>query len=240
MFSFYCKDSNRVADEFAQDLKKIYGEELVSVILYGSAVKGEFNKRFSNVNVAVILKDARINSLKRAYPAVNSRKYSLISPVFFTETYIHESLDVFPIEFLDIQENGKVVYGKDIFRELRVDTKNLRCQCEHEIKALLLNIKRDYFVCSSGKKLEKMMFKSFNSLVHILKNVIRIKKGNASGTKEGILNSVNSIFGIDAGCLKCIYDLQKSPKRLPHKNIDSIFSDYVSCVEHISKIVDKI
>ena len=58
----------------------------------------------------------------------------MINPVFFTEDYIIRSTDVFPIEFLDMKENHVTLYGKDLFEAIAVDTKNLRFQCEQEIK----------------------------------------------------------------------------------------------------------
>ena len=112
-------------DDFTQSLKNIYGQGLISVILYGSAASGEFADRQSNLNLLVVLDNAGLDNLSKVSRVINGRKFQLLRPLFFTEEYIRGSLDVFPIEFLDIKENFAVLYGKENLSDLPVDTINL-------------------------------------------------------------------------------------------------------------------
>ena len=46
------------AEEFARRLADAYGEELVAVLLYGSAARGDFREGVSDLNLLVLLRDA--------------------------------------------------------------------------------------------------------------------------------------------------------------------------------------
>ena len=120
--------------------RDIYRDELVSIILYGSAASGEFSARHSNVNIAVILRDTSLANLSRIAPLLNKYKFRPLKVIFFTEIYIKNSADVFPIEFLDIKENHKILYGSDLLAGLKIDIKNLRFQCEQELKSKILSV----------------------------------------------------------------------------------------------------
>jgi len=149
-------------DDFVKGLRSIYGEGLVSAILYGSAASGEYSSANSNVNLAVVLDDSGLANIARAARLVNKRKFRLVKPVFFTEKYIASSTDVFPLEFLDMKENNIVLYGKDLLKDVRVDEKNLRFQCEQELKSKLINIKTAYLDHRSAADRKKLLFNSLH------------------------------------------------------------------------------
>jgi predicted nucleotidyltransferase len=87
----------KITDSFIDQLKAAYGDGLISVIIYGSSASGEFSRRHSNINIAVILKDASLRNLTRSSRALGQYKFRLLDPVFFTEGYLKTSADVFPI-----------------------------------------------------------------------------------------------------------------------------------------------
>src|SRR5690242_18960633 len=78
------------------------GENLQSVILYGSAASGEFHPRFSNLNLLCILREIDFSLLASLAPTVAwgaGQKHP--SPLLFTQQELERSADVFAIEFLD-------------------------------------------------------------------------------------------------------------------------------------------
>src|SRR5580658_7168733 len=57
-------------NEFLGRLRQAAGENLESVILYGSAAGGEFHPEFSNVNLLCILRESSFATLTAMAPAV--------------------------------------------------------------------------------------------------------------------------------------------------------------------------
>jgi len=185
-----------VLDEFLCLLKKVYGNSLVSVMTYGSAARGNFISGISRIDVAVVLDDTSLASLSEIKGCLQKSVFAPVAPVFFTEDYIKKSLDVFPIEFLDMRDDHVVLYGKDVLKDIEIDLRNLRFQCEHELRSKLINIKRAYLSASGTGAKRELLFKFVTSLSHIMRNVMRMK-GRAHSASSAVLNDCAREFAID-------------------------------------------
>ena len=229
----------KTIEGFIKSLKGIYGDDLISVILYGSAASGEYAGKHSNINIAVILKDTSLDVLSKASRILNKRKFLIMNPVFFTEEYVKRSTDVFPIEFIDMKENHVVLYGKDVLNEINIDVKNLRFQCEQELKSKIINIKRQYLMTTSTFMLKNLLFKSLTSSVHILRNLVRLKGKTPSYAKEEVLKAVVKEFDVDAAPLLTILDAKNRNARISRQEVDRLFNFLVETLENVSDKVDR-
>ena len=219
---------------FIQSLKEIYQEDLLSVILYGSGASGEFVTNHSNLNILVILKSTELLFLKQASRIV--KRFKNLAPLFLTKEYIFSSCDTFPIEFLDMQENYVVFYGQDVLKEIHVDLKNLGFQCEQELKAKLLNLKQLYLSLNSQPaNLKKPLFKAFTSILHILRNVLRLKGIQPPYLKEDLLKELAAYFKIDIALWEKILAAKLKKIRITKTEIEELFS---VLVDNLEKIVD--
>lgn len=225
-------------EDFLQRLKEIYQEALVSIILYGSAASGEFVDKHSNLNVLAVLTNTDLENLNKASKVIN--KFRMINPLFLTEDYIVNSLDIFPIEFLDMKENYFVLYGKDVLKDIHIDTKNLRFQCEQELKAKLINLKQLYLRINKEKvALRNLLFKSFTSILHILRNVLRLKGKIPPYKKEDIIKELHQEFQIDRGIWDKILAAKNKQIKLSAKEIEFLFINFVKELGKIVDVVDK-
>lgn len=225
------QDIKRMLDDFVSSLKNNYGDNLISVTLYGSAASGEYSKKNSNINIAIILKDTSIKYLKEILRFINKQKFMVINPVFFTEEYVKNSADVFPIEFLDMKENHIVIYGKDFLEDVSIDLKNLRFQCEQELKSKIINIKRLYLRTTDTAILKKLLLKSITSAIHIFRNVLRLKGRVPPYSKEDVLNDVARELTINTAPLAKILDAKNRNLRLNREEIDNYFASLIEALE---------
>ena len=225
--------------EFLQELKNIYGEELISAALYGSAASGEFIEKHSNLNMLIVLRNASLENLKKSSNAVN--KYPMIRPLFLTEGYIAGSTDVFPIEFLDMRENYILLYGKDVLKDVAVDTRNLRFQCEQELKAKLINLKHLYLVNNKDNgALRNLLLKSFTSILHIMRNILRLKSKTPAYKKDTLLKELAADFNIDISCWQKILLAKNRQMKLKEKEIEQLFIGFINDLERVTEAVDKL
>lgn len=126
-------------EAFAADLTRAHGEHLVSVILYGSAARGERHATWSDHNVLVVLDRMDAGALTRA--AAHVRRWVKAGnhpPVTMTPAFLKSSADVFPLEWLDMREARRVLAGRDVLADLEVPAASLRAELERELRAALL------------------------------------------------------------------------------------------------------
>jgi len=97
-----------------QDYLKVFGSELVSLIVYGSAAAAaaSYVKGKSDINLLVVLTPAGINKLDAAFDTVKYwKKRKVATPLVMTKEFIETSLDSYPIEFLNMKNSHILVYG---------------------------------------------------------------------------------------------------------------------------------
>jgi uncharacterized membrane protein YgcG len=98
-------------DEFVSRMKQAAGQNLQSIVLYGSAATGEFQADFSNLNLLCILRETSFSKLSAISPVVEWwHRQKNPAPLIMTQEELEHSTDVFSIEFLDMQHHHRVSF----------------------------------------------------------------------------------------------------------------------------------
>lgn len=232
---------NKNIHEFTHALRELYHEDLISVSLYGSAASGEFVEAHSNVNLLIVLKDTDLSALEKAKPLVNKRSNRRIEPLFLSYGHLVSSSDYFPIEYLDMKENYVCIYGRDVLKELKIDLKNLRFQCEQELRSKLILLKQQYMKINNKDKtaLANLVFRSLTSVSHILRNFVRLKGKSPSYNKEDVLKQAAIELQVGSAVFLRILQAKADPAGLKADDFKNLLSDFVLELDKIIKIVDK-
>jgi hypothetical protein len=116
------EETQKLLQAYAKDVKSAFGDQLEGLLIYGSAVRGEFLPGRSNLNLLLVVTGYDAAILKR-YGPVHKRwgKEGVITPLFLTDQDIRTSSALFPLEFLEIQEHHRVLGGRDPFVGFHVD-----------------------------------------------------------------------------------------------------------------------
>ena len=134
--------ANSVLRKMVQSLTDGLGTRLHSIVLYGSAARGDFQKATSDFNLIVVLESLDPASLESlSAPLTRWRRQGQPAPRLFSRSIIAESADVFPIEFLDLQSSRVVLHGQDPFADLEIHSHHLRLQCERELRDKLMRLR---------------------------------------------------------------------------------------------------
>ena len=138
-----------------------------------------------------------------------------------------------------MQENYKVLYGKDVLKEIQVDLKNLRFQCEQELKSKLLNLKQLYIRLNNHPvDLAVPLVKSFTSILHILRNVLRLKGRQPPYNKEELLKELAGYFKIEISRWEKILAARQKKIKVKKIEIEELFLAFVEDLEKIIDMVD--
>src|SRR5687768_13692985 len=117
--------------ELVDDLRGTHGDNLASIVLYGSAAAGDDVELRSDYNLLIALNRITPEDLRLAQaPMREWQRLGNPLPVYFTVEELSDAADVFPIEFHQMAIARIVLYGHDPFEYAKLSTANLRHQTE--------------------------------------------------------------------------------------------------------------
>jgi len=234
------KDPKEIFPEIVTDYESIYGGDLVSILLYGSATGKDYRPGKSDINFMIVLSEQGIEQLDRAFPVIKKwRKRNVAIPLFLTETYVATSMDVFPIEYLNFQRDYVPVFGKDILKDLSFDVEFIRLQCEREIKGKLLILREAYLESSGkGRALKEVIRNSIPALVAIFEALLYIKGQDIPKEKRSIVRNACEAVDIDFGIFEKLLDIKEGKSKPGGSEIGDIFKGYLVEMRKLSKLVD--
>ena len=174
---------------FIQDVQGLYEDDLMTILLFGSAAAAEHVPGRSDINVAVILRRLTPALLRKAAGHIRGwHRQGFATPLFFDPETLHASLDVFPIEFLDMQERHRTLVGPDLLAGLDIGRGNLRLQCEQELRGKLLKLRQSYVECTQAPgDLERVLRVAVSSIVVLARTLLRLGGGDPGGGAAAVL-----------------------------------------------------
>ena len=225
---------------FVGDVRELYGEDLLAVLLYGSAAAGEHVPGRSDVNVVVVLRKLTPADLRRAAAHLKSwHRRGFATPLFFDPEILHDSLDVFPIEFLDMQERHRTLWGADLLANLVVAQGNLRLQCEQELRGKLMKLRQSYVESAhSPGELERVLMAAASSIAVLARTLLRLGGGDPGGGAEAVLERTEARFGAPTASLRRAWQLKRGAIRLTGSSLEELYQEILQEVQGLVQVVD--
>ncbi|MBI5244923.1 MAG: nucleotidyltransferase domain-containing protein [Elusimicrobia bacterium] len=151
---------------FAGELQETFEEDLISVILYGSAAKGTHMEGTSDINLLIVMRDVSLDDILAASAKARGERFSL---VFWTEAELRRAPEIFPIDFRDILAGYKVLCGADVLSRVSASGRNLRRQLEFELRSKLQRLRSSWPELRGDKAaLEKALSSAGPSFARLL------------------------------------------------------------------------
>src|SRR5437868_739146 len=144
---------NQIA-ELLSRLQKAAGDNLTSVILYGSAAADNFHPGISDLNILCLVRDSSFPALQALVPAAKWWTREKQPPfLVMTGRELQRSTDIFTIELLDMQQHHRVLFGEDALRDLHIPLQLHRLQVEYELREKLMLLRQNLILADSDSKL---------------------------------------------------------------------------------------
>src|ERR687895_1267134 len=179
-----------------KDLVATHGDNLVSVVLYGSAAAGDHIELRSDYNLLITLKRITPQDLREAQaPMREWQRLGHPLPVYFTTEELSDAADVFPIEFHQMANARVVLYGHDPFEFAKLSDANLRHQAEYELRSKLIQLRRLYIPASvSIEKLCNLMSDSLSSFAALFRAVLLLHGHEAPVSKPDCVRATAKLL----------------------------------------------
>jgi hypothetical protein len=222
-------------DELVSQLKLAYGDGLRSVVLFGSAVAGEHNPKNSDYNVLVIVDSLPLARL-RAVAAVSKAWAGDGNPppMTFTASEWKSSADIFPMEYADILERHRVLFGDSLFDGIRVAPSDLRLQVEQQTMGKLLQLRQATMGAGGDSRLQlEVLEKSLSTLMVIFRGVSRLAGQAPSQDYEELTRSLAERAGFSPEPFVKVIRHVRGTEKIPRESAAGILEGYLAAMERL-------
>jgi len=219
-----------------------YKDNIHSITLTGSALTDDFVPGKSDINSVVVLTEMDLKFLELL--ATLGKKYQkkrIAAPLIMTPKYIMNSLDVFPMEFLNIKLLHKTIFGENFFQDLKINRADLRLQCERELKVRLIGLRQGYISClGNSKMLMHMFIDSFSGYIPLFKGIILLLGKEPPVTSRDTIDVLEEVSGVNTRVFNTVLKQKKQKTKLMMGQLNTIFEDYYAAIERLGDITDGI
>src|SRR2546430_482158 len=226
-----------------RDLRATHGDNLSSVVLYGSAAAGDHVELRSDYNLLIALTRITPNDLRLAQaPMREWQRLGHPLPVYFTVEELSDAADVFPIEFYQMERARIVLYGRDPFEFVKLSDANLRHQTEYELRSKLIQLRRLYIPASvSIEKLCDLMSDSLASFAALFRAVLILHGKEAPVAKPDCVRATAKLLRLESEPFEKIFSFRAAGALPATENeANEIFAAYMDQVERVIEVVDQL
>lgn len=230
-------------DALVQQLKAVYGDDLRSVVLYGSAAAGTQLAKRSDVNVLVIVNGLTMQQLEAA--SATSTAWAEAGnppPLTMTEREWRTSHDIFPMEYADILERHRVLYGAPPFDGIGVDTSHMRLQLEQEAMGKLLRL-RNSILASGGnrKRHAELIGASVSTIMVLFRAMARLYGERPDTTYVAVCAQVERLTGGEVAAPPFVRAVRHAGGEdvLQGAAVDDALAAYLAGVEGLVRHLDR-
>jgi hypothetical protein len=226
--------------ELVKRLQEAYGTELASVILYGSGAVSDHHTKYSDLNVLCTLQRVGLEELRKGEKAFQWWiKQKQPAPVLFSVEEVGCYHEVFPIEFLDMQQSHRVLYGDDPIASIQVDRTNHRRQVEHELSSSLLRLRQRYLVLHPKEKdVARLMVESIATLATLARHALIIAGAAAPARKQEVFDAAAVRFSLDATPFQTVLKIREGTEKPSGGQIHSLFGSYLEQIAKLEDVLD--
>lgn len=242
----------KLLKKLTDNLEETFTERLSSVFLYGSYADEDCARgEFSDINLMVIIKDLKAADLKKAHPFVKKfagKSKSL--PIFMGLDEWFDSTDVYAMECSEIKSRYRILRGENLIESLSVEKRNLRLQCESEVKNLLIRLRQGYILNPSDKRaIKKLIIASFKTFMVVFRTVLRltddiIPKSNADVIKAAWEKIISQEATFDGEMFLKILEYKNNQKNaakiIADSELEEIVQKLIDSTNYVLKYVDKL
>jgi len=229
-------------NDFAERLLAGLAGNLQSITVVGSSLTGDFRPGQSDINTVLVLGKQTLDSLNAvaALAKPMSRK-KLSPPLLMTAPCIARSRDVFGVEFLDFQLTHETILGDDPFAPLTFNKKDVRLQCERELKAMLIRLRQGYIASAANKRLVRdILISTAKGLAPLLRAMLWLKNVERPIETEPTFRKAASAFSITTDSLVAVGKWRHEKFRLSESEMANSFESIYSTTEQLAGIVDNL
>jgi predicted nucleotidyltransferase len=228
--------------ELVNRARQAFGEQFVAAVLYGSAAAGDYHEGASDLNVLCVLKQITPHELVQSEPLLRWwRENGNPPPLLLSEEEVRTSSDSFPLEFHDLQEQRRILFGPDILADLQIDRSFYRAQVEHELRSKQIRLRQKAAeVLSDSDRLIRLMVDSVSTFCVLARHALILSGGHPRWKKQEVVDALGDALVLHMAGFNAILSIRAEPKQKPKPDGAALFTQYLKEVDALVRFVDRL
>lgn len=228
-------------NEFVKRIREVAGPNLESIILFGSAVSGDFHPGLSDLNLFCILRDCSFAALQALAPSAKWwERQKQPPPLCMTRKELERSADVFTIELLDMQQHHRVLFGEDVVRDLRISMHVHRVQVEYELREKLVLLRQQVLLASGNdSRLWELMQRSVPSFATLFRHALIAVGDEEPRARRDALQALSTKMRFDLSPVYQLLDVRERKTDIKQIQVQDLAARYLAAIEKVTAAVDE-
>lgn len=229
-----------IFQDYVADWQTAFGQELESIILYGSAARGEYAPGKSDINFLVVLSLQGITALRPAIELAEKwRKGGVAVPLVMTRAYLDNSLDSFPMEFLSMQKHYKLVFGQDLLRDLKISMNHLRMQLEREVKGKLLHLRESFLAEGVDRdRLLELLRQTLPAFESLFEALLYLREQPIPPHRREVFMQAVKLAALDQNFFDKLFAVVQQETKPYRNELLDLFEKYISQIRQLALFID--
>jgi predicted nucleotidyltransferase len=226
--------------EFINRIRAAAGDNVVSVVLYGSGADGEFHPEYSDLNLLCVLRDASFASLAKITDVADwwrDKKHH--PPLILSFQELNASADVFSVEFLDMKQRYRVLYGEDVLQGLQVPMALHLFQLRYELREKLTLLRQHMLLAArNDKQVWEVMLHSLSSFTTLFRHVlVELGEQGRKHSREAVAE-LSARLNFDASPFVQLMDVRAGKLDRKQLSAQALTAKYLLAIEKVAVAVD--
>jgi len=228
-------------DELVTQLKDAFGDALRSVVLYGSAVAGEHIAKKSDYNILVVLDGVPLDRLAPVGAVLRAwGEGGNPAPMIFTDAEWRSSADVFPMEYADILERHRVLFGADPCDGITVSRSDLRLEVEQQALGKLLHLRRGAMAAGVDEKAQIALLEaSLSALMVVFRGVSRLNGETPPQDYGELSRNIAAKAGFESASFERVVRHVRGIAKLERGEAARVLTAYLAAMERLVAYLDR-
>ncbi len=230
----------RTLDRVLEQLRVALANQLESVSLYGDICRPGYHRRRTPLSLLIVAREVTPALLESLRPLVARWRRRRVSvPLVMDRVYIESSLDVFPIEFLELADEHQLVWGEhDPLVDIDINRDHLRLELESHSRGRMLHLWEGFLGTGrSGRLLDELLFESTAEMEVVFRGMLYLSEVARPDEPVELVGEVERVFELELPTLRTL-EVARSSGKVTRRERTSLAVGALEEVRAVVRAVD--
>lgn len=228
--------------EFLNQILKLYSDDLISIMAFGSSTTGDYVENASDINLMIVYSDLNITDLNSVAQVSRAwLKKRSFSPRFISMNNLTSSSRFFQVDMLEMKDMHITLYGKDLLNDISIVKPSLHWQLSYEIKAMRMRIKQQFWKsCGDEFLMRRILLERFTSITHLSRVLLHLQGKPVPVDYNGIHTMAVEELGLSAEYFNKMKSLKEGKAKFDNKALIQMFTELMDVIRIIDAKSDQV